>query len=173
MFFTRRIRDDSLHSKNIQICLTQSIRHRNQVVRIDLLEIILFHYGSTKSKTIWNTYIEKTKCRNLRHRIIGIDVTCSKLLRMLLILLGFLSTVNICYQESESVIPIVSRRKYLTSVKSVSLYNLFHKVMYSYLRNISRFAKLSVYFFTLALNSSFSFTLLFLDLESSLTAASA
>ena len=119
MFFTRRIRDDSLHSKIIQICLSQSIRHRNQVVRIDLLEIILFHYGSTKSKTIWNTYIEKTKCRNLRHRIIGIDVTCSKLLRMLLILLGFLSTVNICYQESESVIPIVSCRKNLTSVKSV------------------------------------------------------
>ena len=98
MFFTRMIRDDSRNSKIIQICLSQSIRHRNQVVRINLLEIILFYNGSTKSKT---TYIEKMKCRNLRHRIIGIDVTCSKLLRMLLILLGFLSTVNICYQESE------------------------------------------------------------------------
>jgi hypothetical protein len=126
-----------------------------------------------KSKPIWNTYIEKTKCRNQPHRIIGVDVTGSKLFWMLFILLGFLSTVNIFQQESESVIPIVSCRKNLTSVKSVSWYNLFHMVMYNYLRNTSRLANLSVNFFTFALNSSFSVTDLFLDLESTFTAASA
>ena len=66
MFFTRRIRDDSLHKNIIQTFRTQRIPHSSQIVRINLLEIILLYNGSTNQ----NQYGTHT----LKRRNVGISL---------------------------------------------------------------------------------------------------